>query len=556
MNQFENEITIEEIVDSFSMRLERGERPSIEEYKQKHPGLADRIEAVLSALVVLENVDSDRGQRKLAVDDSIPEVLGDYQIIQEIGRGGMGIVFEAQHATMRRRVALKVLPKSSADKPNYLQRFLTEARSAGQLHHTNIVPVFEVGESDGLHYYSMQFIHGDNLDHIIEDIIRLREKSSGGGRRQSDNGNRHIRPAVLAQRSQAIAREMVHGVAPGTGGDSGSRVVGNHRHRTESSQTTIPRMMVNGIASSPPVRQRGETSPSIFAQSNSSTSSRNRNEYHNRVAALGVQAAQALAYAHEHGVLHRDVKPANLILDTEGNVWITDFGLAKLETNDMTQTGDIIGTLRYMAPERFAGEADPRSDIYSLGLTLYELCTLRCAFENDRASLGLDGRDSSSVIHPRRIDDTIPSDLETIILKAIETQPERRYQSANDLADDLELFLSDRPIKARRATWAEKCLRVCRRNPVASSLTACLAVLLIVITAGSIQFARNETRNRKQAQKNLFFSKLDQARMRRYSGRPGQRFEAMDAIRQAAALLPEMDFSIRSDPGDGIRITQ
>ena len=529
MNHFEEKVTIEDIVESFAARLESGERPSIGEYKARYPQLADRIEAVLPALVVLENVESDPGDRKLAVDDSIPEVLGDYQIVQEVGRGGMGIVFEAKHTTMRRRVALKVLPKSSAEKPNYLKRFLTEARSAGQLHHTNIVPVFEVGESDGLHYYSMQFIHGDNLDHVIDDIRKLRQDCIDDGSLRSPGYQRPSPTKHHSKRSQSIAMELIQGE---------SQYQSTPPVEIASYSTTLPRPVPVG-----PSLERKESKTTAFTSPSGSTNQKMRNQYHHRVASVGVQVAEALSHAHENGVLHRDVKPANLILDTDGNVWMTDFGLAKLETHDLTQTGDIIGTLRYMAPERFSGEADPRSDIYSLGLTLYELATLKCAFENDRGTLFQDVANSSSVISPRKIDETIPQDLETIIIKAIEPQPERRYQSAEELAEDLKLFLSDRPIKARRSTWVEKGWRICRRNPIASSLAACLVVLLVVVTAGSIQLAITEARDRKQTQKNLFFAKLDQAKMRRYSGRPGQRFEAMGAIQDAVSLLPHMDFT-------------
>ena len=176
MSESETEITIDDIADSFAASLERGEHPTIEQYKSKYPKLADRIEAVLPALLMLDGFDS-QPKRDLAVDDSIPQVLGAYEIIQEIGRGGMGVVFEARHVTMRRRVALKVLPKSLSEHSNYLSRFLSEARSAGQLHHSNIVPVFEVGHADGIHFYSMQFIHGDNLDRVIDDIKIFRDAS-------------------------------------------------------------------------------------------------------------------------------------------------------------------------------------------------------------------------------------------------------------------------------------------------------------------------------------------------------------------------------------------
>ena len=563
MNSPENEPTIDQIVDSFSARIENGERPSIEEYKQKHPQLADKIEAVLPALIALENIEFEPSGRKLVVDDSIPEVLGDYQIIQEIGRGGMGVVFEAQHATMHRRVALKVLPKSSAEKPNYLNRFLTEARSAGQLHHTNIVPVFEVGQADELHFYAMQFIHGDNLDRVIEDVRAIREQSVGNTMPKPHSHQPKYTQENKNGLSQTIALEMIRN-------ESHEIPTKEPNSRTGFREATTLGSELNVRPPSNPLQQDSTFSASqkkaanskglsdtVFGTPTPSSVIRNRSVYHQRVAAVGIQVAHALEYAHNHGVLHRDVKPANLILDTEGNVWVTDFGLAKLDSDDLTQTGDIIGTLRYMAPERFAGNADRRSDIYSLGLTLYELATLKCAFENDRGTLVKDVASSSSVISPRKIDESIPADLETIILKAIEPVPERRYQSALALADDLQLYLSDRPIKARRASSLEKCWRVCRRNPIAASLGVCIAALLAVVAIGSLQyandqiearketeeFAAKETQLRKQLQQNLFDSKLEQAKMRRYSHRLGQRFESLAAIKQATDLVSQLELN-------------
>ncbi len=530
MSSSEKEITIDQIVELFSARLEQGQRPSIEEYMLKYPQHAKQIEAVLPALVALENVDSQPNHRKLVVDDSIPEVFGDYRIIQEIGRGGMGIVLEAEHAIMRRRVALKVLPKSLAERPNYLNRFLTEARSAGQLHHTNIVPVFEVGEAAGLNFYAMQFIHGENLDRVIQDVKALRDERLAGGITE----NNAVRDGGL---SHILARELLSA-------NISSEVPQNASSQNDELVNASPK--ADGL-DCPNEKQgtlaaQSERAPTTVFAPTSSSVSRTRIAYHHRVAAVGVQVAEALDYAHHHGVLHRDVKPANLILDTDGNVWITDFGLAKFDAHDLTQTGDIVGTLRYMAPERFAGEADPRSDIYSLGLSLYELCTLRCAFDANRGTMVQEVADRSTVVWPRTIDDTIPADLETIILKSIEPQPERRYQSAAALAEDLQLFLADRPIKARRASWLEKCWRICRRNPVASTLTACIACMLVMIAAGSLHYAQNEIKERKESQKSLYFSKLDQARMRRLSQRPGQRFETIQAIKDAADLLPKLDF--------------
>src|SRR5262249_54442900 len=179
--------------------------------------------------------------------------------------------------------------------------------------------------------------------------------------------------------------------------------------------------------------------------------------FYRAVARLGVQVAEALAHAHGQGVLHRDIKPSNLLLDADGHVWITDFGLAKLEGSDgPTQTGDIIGPVRYVAPEGCEGFSDRRSDLYGLGMTLYELLTLRPAFESvTRLKL------IEQVIHdpppaPRKKDPRVPRDVETIVLKAIAKDPAERYATADAMAADLENFLADRPIVARRSGPAER----------------------------------------------------------------------------------------------------
>ena len=199
------------------------------------------------------------------------------------------------------------------------------------------------------------------------------------------------------------------------------------------------------------------------------------------MARIGLQAAEGLAYAHEQGILHRDIKPSNLLLDAHGIVWITDFGLAKATTDDdLTHTGDIIGTIRYMAPERFHGHCDARSDVYALGLTLYELLAKRPAFdEADRGKLikQVTEAEPPALLQARTA--AIPRDLATIVHKAIEREPSHRYRTAEDLADDLRRFLEDRPIAARRITAAEQLWRWCKRNPLAAGLSASLLTTLV-----------------------------------------------------------------------------
>src|SRR5262249_5881216 len=207
-------------------------------------------------------------------------------------------------------------------------------------------------------------------------------------------------------------------------------------------------------------------------QSELSSAERNRRAYYRSVAQIGVQTAGALSYAHARGIIHRDIKPGNLLLDTTGNVWVTDFGLAKTGDAGMTHTGDILGTIRYMAPERFQGQCDVRADVYALGMTLYELLTLKAAYvSSDRLKL-MELIRNCEPASPRSIDTRIPRDLETIVMKAIDKDVRRRYQSADELWEDLQRFVQDEPIKARRIGSVERLGRWCRRNPALASLTA------------------------------------------------------------------------------------
>ena len=459
------------------------------------------------------------------VPTSAPDRVGSYRILREIGRGGMGVVYEAEHDAMQRRVALKVLSASANPNPSQLTRFYREARAAGQLHHSNIVPVFEVGHADGLHYYTMQFIHGSSLDLVINQIRAIR------GQRASD---------ITDKLSRTVAGRMLS-LDP-TRSDVRS-------DSTDESPERIARDMDRGTETGRQAAQIDTESPdpgpdsgSVFGDSSWSPGGQS-SVFYRRVATIGLQVADALDYAHQNGILHRDIKPANLLLDTTGVVWILDFGLAKSGDDGLTLTGDVIGTVRYMAPERFNGQADARSDLYSLGLTLYELCTLRYAFDaNDRAAL-LKQVATQDPPAPRSIDPRIPRDLETIILKSLDRNPNRRYDTAEEMAEDLRLFLMDHPIEARRASPLERAIRVCRRNPVTSSLAAALLVLLAVAAIGSSRFAFATSQKEKATRMRRYELNYQNARARRKSGERGRRFETLASVAEAVDLLPTLGFS-------------
>jgi WD40 repeat protein/serine/threonine protein kinase/tetratricopeptide (TPR) repeat protein len=470
-----------QIADEFLEAIRQGQRPSVEEFARRYPAHADEIRDILPALVMMEkakSADDSSGPRQQAhAAAAAPRLsqLGDYQILREVGRGGMGVVYEAQQLSLGRHVAIKVLPSRALLDPRQLGRFQREARSAAKLHHTNIVPVFGVGEQDGLHYYVMQFIKGLGLDVVLDELRRLRRPR---GKQTPTQADAQGRPTHVTQELSAVA--MARGLLSGA-----FRPPGSSAALTTAPGEASPVAPAPGpLAPSASVRA-ADTSATIHlpGQSGGSTPSESGGQYWQSVARVGMQVADALAHAAGQGILHRDIKPSNLLLDDTGNVWVTDFGLAKAATDsdDLTHTGDIVGTLRYLAPERFEGPGDLRSDVYSLGLTLYEMLALRPAFdEADRNKL------VKQVMHdeplrPRKLNPGVPRDLETVVLKAIARDPAHRYQTPAEMADDLKRFVEDRPVKARRVSEAEKLWRWCRRNPLVASL---LAGIVLVFLAG------------------------------------------------------------------------
>jgi hypothetical protein len=368
---------VEQLAEEFAERYRRGERPSLAEYTARYPELADRIRRLFTALIEMEQLGSVDGHRtgphvpatpgtppappgSGGVQGGVPGQVGEYRILREVGRGGMGVVYEAVQESLGRHVALKVLPFHGLLNPTHLERFRREARAAARLHHTNIVPVFGVGEDAGLHYYAMQLIQGQGLDTVLDEVRRLR----GGPGAPAQGG-----PAPASVLGARVAQGLLSGQFDPREPDAAAPPEG-------TAPTVLPAAAGPDAAGPEGNDRAGSTLTN--AAVNSQLASLTESQYYRSVAQVGVQVAEALAYAHKQGVLHRDIKPSNLLLDTRGMVWVTDFGLAKADdSDDLTHTGDVVGTVRFMAPERFQGRADARSDVYGVGVTLYELLTLR-----------------------------------------------------------------------------------------------------------------------------------------------------------------------------------
>ncbi|WP_435011462.1 serine/threonine-protein kinase [Tundrisphaera lichenicola] len=451
---------VEVLAEEFVGRRRRGETPSIEEYAERCPGRADEIRDLFPTIAAMERFKPGSSPARARPGGGITrDRLGDYRLVREIGRGGMGVVYEAEQERLGRRVAVKVLPGSAHDDDLPLQRFLREARLAGRLQHGNIVPVFDSGREDHLLYYVMPLIRGVGLDRVIREL-RERKIAEPDGLARPPEDITELARCLIGRANDR---------APETAGGPPTRAALQIR----------PGDSTPGPAPAP----EGPTAGGSPRSGNS------RLLFWQGVADVGIQVASALTHAHEAGILHRDIKPANLLIDAQGVVRVTDFGLAKsTELDDLSRSGDLIGTLRYMAPERFHGRSDARSDIYSLGLTLFELATLRPAHEATERAEILRKIAEVGPTRPRELNPEIPSDLETVILKAIETDPEDRYASSRALADDLARFVEGRPILARRTSAAEQLVRWANRNRAMAGLAATSIALGILFAIFLVMF--------------------------------------------------------------------
>jgi serine/threonine protein kinase len=432
-----------QLAEEFTHRVREGKLPDIEEYARRHPELAGRIRELFPTLMLLEGMAAtgDSGAAEAPPSLLSPgSVFGNYRIEREIGRGGMGIVYEAIHVLLEKRVALKVLPVRTQADAGHLERFFREARTAAGLHHTNIVPVFDVGQVAGTPYFAMQYIEGRGLDQILR-IMQSAADQSPFAVSPSDSTRDAASGAPSAAGQEIPACEKEKQAVPGPI-DASARVRAGLPARLE--------------------------------------------DYFRWVANMGIQAAEGLAYAHDRKVIHLDIKPSNLLLDKQGVLWIADFGLArKIEDPAMTQSGAVLGTPRYMSPEQAEAAkrpVDQRSDIYSLGATLYELLTCRPVFEGKTPQDVLSQILAREPLAPRRLNPEIPADLATIVTKAMAKRPEDRYQSARELTDDLQHWQKMEPIKARPIGPLGRTIRWCRRSPKLASITAAAATVIIALT--------------------------------------------------------------------------
>ncbi len=459
-------------LETYLEALRAGRPWSRAEFLAGHPEISDALNECFSGLEFIETAaaalnGSDSEPRAARVEPVLPihSRLGDYDIIREVGRGGMGVVYEAQQVSLGRQVALKVLPYSAAADPKQRQRFQIEAQAAGQLHHPHIVPVFGVGCDHGIHYYAMQFVDGRSLAALIRDL------RSGEGASSGLAALRGLVEMAEAPRTPADT--------PGAGPSSSFRIEPGADEpdrvaKPVDDSTSESRTAPDGLPSADTLVESAHQAPAFF-----------RN-----VARLGIEAAEALDHAHALGILHRDIKPANLLIDRGGALWITDFGLARCPGDkSLTGTGDIVGTLRYMSPEQALarrGVVDQRTDVYALGATLYELLTIRPAFDGQEHQELLRQIALDEPIPPRRLNPAVPRDLETIVLKAMAKDPGGRYATAQELSEDLKRFLNDEPILARRPSPLERALRWARRRRELVLTAAAIVGLSLIIGYAAI----------------------------------------------------------------------
>lgn len=437
-----NDDRVVDAVKDYMKLLDAGNAPSQEEYLMQHAEIADELRPSLEGLALVHqagvnSIASSHQSVEIQAPDAefAAKPIGDFRIVGEIGRGGMGVVYEAVQMSLNRHVALKVLPFASGLDEVRLQRFRNEANAAAALHHTNIVPVYAVGSDRGVHYYAMQMIDGNTLADLIASMAGTEQQQ----------------------------------------GSFDSTLLG-----TDHNQDDSPTPVRISSPTQETVSQNAALSSTVLTNSKTE-----RSQHYRSVVGMIHQASLAIEHAHLYGVVHRDIKPANLLLDSAGKIWVADFGLAQVQSDqsNLTRTGDPMGTLRYMSPEQAAGRRDGidhRTDIYSLGVTLYELLTLRPAIADGDYREMLNRVALVEPPSPKSIDPLLPIELDTIVRKAIAKLPAERYATAGEFAKDLQAWLDDKPIAAKPPTVLERLNKWRRRN---SGLVAMAGLLLMVATA-------------------------------------------------------------------------
>ena len=494
------ELRIEQAMERYLAQLESGIRLDRQAFLELYPDIADELDGQLEAIELLQVASPQIAPQQ----DVIPDTgelgnksrLGDFLLIRPIGRGGMGIVYKAVQLSLDRSVAVKVLPFAALLNPKQRKRFQNEARAAATLDHPNIVPVLFTGVERGVHFYAMQLIEGQSLAEVIRAM-------------------RGIDPALDNLATQSPSEDEFASAHP-----NAEKIATRHDPSADIDAPTL-------------------------VDAHSSTLDRtDRDGFYRSVASIGAQAGEALQYAHENGVVHRDVKPGNLMLDETGKVWITDFGLARHERNDtITMDGDVLGTLAYMSPEQRSGSqlADARSDVYSLGATLYELLSLKQPF-GDQGHSEVTHRSDVDPTPLRRINSAVPVDLETIIRKAMAGPTQERYQSAGEFAEDLNRFCNGRTIRARRPTLTDRLVKWSARHRsiavavvagiVGVSLAFAIATALVLRAQRDTQAALIESeRYADQVADLLYVSDIQLAYQAWNSNRPEQVPEILDRHR-------------------------
>jgi serine/threonine protein kinase/WD40 repeat protein len=446
---------LDDILASYLQAVDAGQNPDREELLKQHPELAnslrtffadhDRMKQAAAPPQHTEAITLAPGEVKPA-NGSLGTVryFGDYQLEDEIARGGMGVVYKARQVSLNRIVALKMILAGQLASPQDVERFHTEAEAAANLDHPNIVPIYEVGEHDGQHYFSMKLVEGPSLGKAIADC----------------------------------------------------------RLQTADLQKAAARLMID--------------------------------------------VARAVHYAHQRGIIHRDLKPANILLQAQSAIcnlqsaipMVTDFGLAKRVQggSNLTQSGAIVGTPSYMAPEQARAEKGLSTavDVYSLGAILYELLTGRPPFV---AATPLDiilqvlEREPAP---PRSLNPSIDRDLTTIFLKCLEKNPASRYETAAALADDLERWSRGEPILARPVGKLERSWRWCRRNPVVAGLTAAMVLLLLTGSIVSTYFGIQASWRAKESDDNAKRADTNAKRA------DAKTIEAADALKESRRRLSEL----------------